>query len=79
MTLSTEMRRRKLRALAEAEGYGDLMELIQDCVADSVNPAICVNPDCDYTTGMEPDQDRGYCEACGTQTVQAALVLAELV
>ena len=34
---------------------------------------------CDYTTGMEPDQDEGYCEACGGNTVTSALVLAGLI
>jgi len=28
---------------------------------------------------MEPDQEEGYCEACGGNTMVSALVLAELV
>ena len=35
--------------------------------------------DCSYITEMEPDQDRGYCEACGGNTVVSALVLAGLI
>ena len=46
---------------------------------DSVCPGICMNSGCDYTVEVEPDQDRGYCERCGTQTVKAALVLAGII
>jgi hypothetical protein len=35
-----------------------------------------MNDGCDYTADMEPDQDRGWCEACDTNTVASALVLA---
>ena len=48
-------------------------------VGDSVSPAICLNDGCDYTTEMEPDQDRGWCEACRTNTVASALVLAGII
>ena len=34
---------------------------------------------CDYTTEMEPDQEEGYCEACGGNTVVSALVLAGII
>ena len=34
---------------------------------------------CDYTTEMESDQDAGYCEACGGNTMVSALVLAGLI
>ena len=53
--------------------------MLKACVTDSVSPAICTAPDCSYTTEMEPDQDRGYCEACGGNTVVSALVLAGLI
>ena len=39
----------------------------------------CTNPDCDYTTEVEPDSSSGYCEICGTQTVQSCLVLAGMM
>jgi hypothetical protein len=48
-------------------------------ISDSVAPAICTEPECDYTTEMEPDQDAGYCEACGNNSVASALVLAGLI
>ena len=40
-------------------------------------PAICES--CGYSTMYEPDQDRGWCEECNTQTVVSGLVLAGLV
>jgi hypothetical protein len=79
MVLSKEVRQAKLRTLVEAEGHSSLDELLQATIIDSVSPAICVTVGCDYTCEMEPDQDRGWCEACGTNTVQSALILAELI
>ena len=38
-----------------------------------------MNPSCSYTTEMEPDQDAGFCEECGTQTVKSAPILAGLM
>lgn len=79
MSLTPAEKTAKLRKLVESEGYPNLEELLQACIADSVSPGICIRPDCDYTTEIEPDQRRGYCEACGGQTVQSALVLAEII
>ena len=42
-------------------------------------PAICMNEGCDYTTDMEPDQDQGWCEVCGTNTVASAAILAGVI
>ena len=53
--------------------------MLHACVTDSISPAICTEPDCSYTTDMEPDQDRGWCEACGRNTVASAFVLAGLI
>jgi len=69
----------KLARLMEIEGYDDELRLFADALSDSVCPGICVNPSCDYTTEVEPDQDRGWCESCGTQTVKSALILADLI
>jgi hypothetical protein len=69
----------KLRTLMEIEGYDDLVAFLIDNGTDSVCPGICVNNGCDFTTEVEPDQDRGHCEVCGTQTVKSALVLAGLI
>jgi hypothetical protein len=53
--------------------------LAADVLSDSVSPAICTEADCDHVAEMEPDQDAGYCENCGKNTVVAALVLAGLI
>jgi hypothetical protein len=65
--------------LVEAEGYDSLDELLEAAALDSVSPSICTNANCDYTAEMEPDQDRGFCENCGTNTVASALVLAGVI
>jgi hypothetical protein len=69
----------KLNDLVEQWGFEDEMEMLERAVLDSCVPAICMNPDCDYTTEMEPDQDRGWCEACGTNTVKSCLILAGIM
>ena len=53
--------------------------LIEAAAIDSVSPAICMNADCDYTAEMEPDEDAGHCEVCGTQSLSSALVLAGII
>jgi len=69
----------KLDELVESEGYDCLEELLEAVILDSVSPGICVNPGCDYTTEVEPDQNGGYCEVCRTQAVKSALILAGLI
>ena len=79
MPLSRQTRQAKLHTLVEAEGFGSLDELLAAAVADSVCPAICTAEGCNYTCEMEPDQDRGWCEECGTNTMHSVLVLAGLI
>jgi hypothetical protein len=74
-----KLKQAKLARLIEIEGFDNFEQLAQAVLSDSVSPAICTEPDCDYTAEMEPDQDRGYCEACGKQSVVSALVLAGLI
>lgn len=72
----------KLQTLAEQEGYDTPQPLLEAVITDSVCPGICCNPDdpsCDYSTEVEPDQDKGWCEACDAGTVKSALVLAGLI
>lgn len=68
----------KLETLAKIEGM-KVMELLERGTFDGVCPGICMNPGCDYTVEVEPDQRRGYCEECGTNTVKAATVLAGII
>jgi hypothetical protein len=69
----------KLQKLLEIEGYTNITELLAACITDSVSPAICMNEGCNYTAGMEPDQDRGFCEECQTNTMKSAMVLAGVI
>lgn len=69
----------KIKELAEQYGFDDTMDMLEEASMDSVVPAICMNPDCDYTTGMEPDQSEGWCEMCDTNTVKSCLVLAGIM
>ena len=79
MEISTEKRLAKLRELAGAEGCDSPEGLIAMAQRDCVCPGICVLDGCSYTVEVEPDQTEGYCEACGTPTVQSALILAECI
>jgi len=40
-----------------------------------VVPGICMNPGCDYTTEVEPDQCAGWCEECSSPTVKSVIEL----
>ena len=72
-------RQAKLRQLIEAEGYETLEAFLEDNALDSVVPGICLTERCDYTTGVEPDQDKGWCECCCDTTVASGLVLAGII
>jgi len=73
--MSTE----KQQQLAEAEGFDNIIDLLEERHIDSVIPGICMNDDCDYTVGVEPDCSEGWCEVCETQTVQSASVLMGII
>jgi hypothetical protein len=69
----------KLAKLLEIEGYVDITELAEAVVGDSVSPAICMNENCNYTCEMKPDQDRGWCDECRTNSMKSALILAGFI
>jgi hypothetical protein len=73
------LRGAKLAKLIEIEGYESLEQLLEAVIGDSVSPAICMNEGCDYTCEMEPDQRRGWCDECRTNTMVAAPVLAGII
>ena len=77
--LSRAERQAKLKALMEVKGFSSLNDLLEANAFDSISPAICINPGCKYTAEYEPDQDRGWCEVCDTNTVASALILAGLI
>jgi hypothetical protein len=78
-SLTAEEKRAKLRKLARDEGFPTILSMLEATSGDSVSPAICTEPDCDYSTEMEPDQDRGWCDECSKNTMASALVLAGIV
>ena len=73
----------KLQTLMDIEGFSDLNKFIEEeCMGFGMRvgvPSICMNPDCDYSTDMEPDQDRGWCDECQDNTVMSALILAGIL
>lgn len=77
MHLATTEKQAKLEALRSAEGFDSIEKMLEAATFDCVSPAICTQ--CDYTCEMEPDQDRGFCESCGKNTVVSALVLAGII
>lgn len=68
----------KLGDLLANEGM-DLNSFLDEYGLESVVPGICTNDGCEYTTDVEPDQTRGWCEFCGTQSVTSGLVLAGVI
>ena len=69
----------KLMRVCEAEGFATADDLKRLSVADSVCPAICMTEGCDFIAPMESDQEAGYCEKCGGNTMVSVLVLADLI
>jgi hypothetical protein len=78
-TMALSHKAAKLMKLCDLEGYKRLDNLLKASVTDSICPAICMTEGCGHTTEMESDQDAGYCEACGGNTVTSVLVLAGLI
>lgn len=68
----------KISQLEKIEGK-DRLTMAEEATFDSVAPGICTNVDCRYSTTVEPDQQHGYCDECGTQTVASILVLMDLI
>jgi hypothetical protein len=66
-----------LDQLAKDWGYDSGMELIEDYALQSVVPGICKR--CNYSTDVEPDQYKGWCEECDEGTVVSCLALAGII
>lgn len=79
MNLQKEIRDAKLGALCAAEGFDSIEAMLEAASFDSVSPGICIKPDSEGTTEVEPDQDRGWCEVCSGNTVASALILAGII
>lgn len=68
----------KLTILADVYD-SSVEEMLEEYLAQSVVPGVCMNPDCDYTGEYEPDQREGWCDECGTSSVKGLLVLHGLI
>ena len=73
------LRAEKLQELADIEGYEITTDLLEASAGDSLCPAICMNPGCDSTDQLKPDQSEGWCDECEANTMQSALVLAGII
>ncbi|MGY3347174.1 MULTISPECIES: hypothetical protein [unclassified Bradyrhizobium] len=77
--ISLARRVQKLVSLCDQRGFQDLDDLLLAALLNDASPAICMTEGCEHTADMEPDQEQGFCEACGGQTVVSALVLAGFI
>lgn len=64
-----------LQEFIDMEYSGDTEACMQELMFESVVPAICTNPGCDYTDDLEPDARNVTCPECGTKTVQSVVEL----
>jgi hypothetical protein len=69
----------KLLPLLKSSGYASLEDFVKAFMTDNICSAICMAEGCDCVTEMESDQDEGFCEACGGNTVTSGLVLGDLI
>lgn len=69
----------KLNQLTIDWGFDSPEDMVEHHVLDGLMPSICMNRDCDYSTEYEPDQDRGWCENCCTNTVKSAAILMGVI
>ncbi len=65
----------KLKLLCEYEAMTH-EELCEQAVYDGIALGMCLQPGCDYYTEVESDNDAGWCEECGTPTVQSCLIMS---
>lgn len=69
----------KQQKLTEEYGYDDGIAMLEEFGDVSIVPAICMNKDCDATYEYEPDQDRGWCSECNTNSVKSLLILMGVI
>lgn len=65
--------------VCEAEGFATIDDLFVLLVTDNLCPAICMTEGCDHIERLESDQEEGYCERCGGNTMVSVRVLAGLM
>lgn len=68
-----------LKELAEAEGFDDVMVMLETATFDSIAPGICTDNSCRHTQDCEPDAIANWCEVCEENTVKSCLVIAGII
>ena len=69
----------KAQQLAEIEGWDNPYDLLDAVGFDSLQPSICMNEGCDYSTDYEPDSSDGWCDICQTNTVSSISILLGVI
>lgn len=68
-----------LEELADAEGFGSVMDMLEHATFDSIVPGICMDNSCKSIQECEPDATANWCEACEEKTVKSCLVIAGII
>jgi len=68
----------KLEKLCEIEGMTE-EELFEASLFGDSCMGICMNEGCDYTTEVEPDQTKGWCDECQTNSIKSGLILGGII
>jgi len=69
----------KAKTLAKEYGFDNTTDFALDVGFESIVPGICMNPGCDASYEYEPDQDRGWCSECETNSVKSILILTDIL
>lgn len=64
-----------VRIICEGYGVNDPISLAEEFIVDSVAPCICMNDGCNAISELEQDQDNGFCECCGTNSMKSMFIL----
>jgi hypothetical protein len=69
----------KVNDLCQEYGFDSSLEMAEEFFNEGTVPGICMNPGCSATYEYEPDQDKGWCEECGTNSVKSLFVLMGII
>jgi hypothetical protein len=66
-----------LNIVAKEWGFDDDLAMIEEYFHDSLCPGVC--KECGFSTEVEPDQERGWCDDCGKTSVVSIMVIADII
>ena len=69
----------KIEQLAQDCGYLSVVEMLEENLHKTMVPAICMEDGCNYSTDMEKDQTKGWCEICEKNNVQSCFEIEGLI